>query len=158
MAQTDAERAAAYRRRKRRDKQRAAHSAYSQTVIDELNKERELTQGEQLLVQEIARTKYELDELEAQLRGETPEWLRAAIDELGVGEISLNVDNWHAVIDRKRSTLARLLSELRQYGVAAAKASSARSAAPPVIPTPDGATTADRPTGDDDYRDLFAVG
>lgn len=131
----------------------------AQTIIEQLSAERKLTIGEELLARQVALCNHELNEFEQLLSGKELPWVRALRDALDVDSITLNVDQIHAAIDRKRSTLARLLSELRQYGVAAAKANAQRSAAPSPIPAPAGSGPAQNASGgDDEYSDLFATG
>lgn len=161
VALSDAERARAYRERQKRKRSDGVISEETQELVNELRSERKMTAGEQLLVKHIALCNQELDEFETLVKGGgNPPWLRAIEDRLGTGEIVLNIDGIHAAIDRKRSTLARLLAELRQYGLAAAKASAQKSAPPTAAPLPVEPVGLTPPTVKipDEYSDLFATG
>lgn len=87
--------------------------------------ERDMTAAEKALCNAIGKTRDELDELEAYLYGRRGKWLSAVLEDLGGNtEVTILVDKASAELDRKRGTFTRLLSELRQYGVAAARTSA----------------------------------
>lgn len=92
----------------------------------DLRAERSLSAAESALARELGRTVDELEELESHLYGRSGRWLSAVIEDLEPGyAITVVVDKASAELDRKRGTLARLLSEFRQYGAAAARTATA---------------------------------
>jgi hypothetical protein len=94
--------------------------------------ERTMSAAEREIVRAISRTADEIDELEDYLAGRKGRWLSAVLDDLnGELHVQVEVDNVLAHLDRKRGTLTRLMSELRQYGVAAARASASNGPAGP---------------------------
>lgn len=88
----------------------------------DLRAESALSVAQLAMAREIGRTVDELEELEAHLYGRSGRWLSAVIADLEPGyTITVMVDKASAELDRKRGTLARLLSEFRQYGAAVAR-------------------------------------
>lgn len=92
--------------------------------------QREMSPAEKELIRAISRTADEIDDLEDYLAGRRGRWLSVVLEGLqDVPQVIVNVDNVLSALDRKRSTLTRLMSELRQYGRAATSA-AAGSAGP----------------------------
>jgi hypothetical protein len=102
-----------------------------QQLETDLLAERVMSTAEKELVRAIAHTADEIDDLESYLVGRRGRWLSTALEQIGDAvAVTVNVDNALAVLDRKRGTLTRLMSELRQYGVAAARAAATGPAGP----------------------------
>lgn len=97
-------------------------------VLDEHPK---LGARERLVLEEAARTADRCEHLDRILRGDERVWARIRVPDTGE-QVDLVVDKTLAEARQQQSTLARLLSELRQHLAPAAK----ETQAPPAPPQP----------------------
>lgn len=160
MAMSDAQRAREYRKRKAAARPVTAETEHSRKIVSGISGERNLTVSEQELVRQIGRVIAELEELDTILRHRTTDWLQTAIEEveeiMGPGvQVFLNPDPMLAAVDRKRTLLKGLISELRQHRALAERLGAGNAAPTAPVPLPQPASLSVAPDGD---FELFGAG
>ena len=131
-------------------------------LVADLRKERVLSAAEVVLAETAGHLTDRIADLRGYLEGRPLEWLSAALVDMGEGvaEVRVSVDSVVSEVRQQEATLKAVLGELRQHGIAAARASARGSNTPatPVQPPTVAPAAPAAPAMTDDDGDLFATG